>query len=199
MTRVRSPLFARLAGAGIAGVAFLVPLSDARADPPAFLDRAIVAAATRRAIARAGLLPDHTRDLAGRARTAGLLPQLSLRVMRGIGASAAVNSALPASDRVASDDSLVIDLRAHFQLDRLVFDHSEVMLERIEVARGDRRDAMEREVIEQLAQLSRASHVLATVDPDSNEAFEAHLATARARARLEALTGESLDRILRVR
>lgn len=199
MTRFRSPLFVRLAGAGFAGAAWLVPIAPAWADPPRYLDRAVVTAATRRAVARAGLLPEHTRDLASRARTAGLLPTLSFRIMRGIGATAAQTAALPYTDRVASDDSLVIDVRAHFQLDRLLFDRSEVALERIEVARGDRRDAIEREVIEQLAVLARAESTLQTADPDSAEAFEAHLATARAQARLEALTGEPLERILHTR
>ena len=69
----------------------LIVHSDALADPPPspFLERAIVAEAVRRAIAHAGLLPEHTRDLANRARMAGMLPHVSVRVVRGLGASTA--------------------------------------------------------------------------------------------------------------
>jgi hypothetical protein len=183
----------------ILGAASVALPSIAIADPPPYLQRSVVAAATHRAIAHAGLLPERTREIAIRARNAGLLPVLSLRVMRGFGATSALNAALPTSDHYASDDSLVLDFRARFQLDRLVFDRSEVSLERIEMARGDRRDALEREVIDLLATLAQANLVLESADPGSSEAMEARLATARATARLEALTGASIQTLLRVR
>ncbi len=199
--RTRMPLVVRLAGLGLAGATILAP-QGGRADPPgvtaswSYLDRALVAAATRRAIARAGLSPERTREIAGRARTAGLLPSMTLRVMRGIGATSALTAALPASDRYSSDDSLVIDVRARFDLDRLLFDRAEVTLERLEMARADRREAIEREVIEQLAILARAAAT--PVDP-AHPSVESQIATARARARLEAMTGDSLETLIRLR
>lgn len=200
--RTRRPLFARLAGLGLASATCL-QLHEGRADPPpaasatrSFLDRSVVAAATQRAIVRAGLSPERTREIAGRARTAGLLPTMTLRVMRGLGATSALTAAVPASDRYSADDSLVIDVRARFELNRILFDRSEVMLERLELARSDHREAIEREVIDQLAILARAAVIQGS---PAGETVESQIATARARARLEALMGESLEVLLRPR
>ncbi len=180
----------------------LITGHSAFADPPRpspFLSRAVVTTATRLAIAHAGLQPDRTRELGSRARVAGLLPSLSVRVMRGLGASTAATIALPSTDRFASDDSLVIDVRAQFDLDRLVFDRSEVTLERIETVRAERRDALEREIIDALALLTRAQAVLASPNVSPADAAEAQIVTARAQARVEALTGVGLPALLDVR
>jgi hypothetical protein len=179
--------------------------SIALADPPTpdairhatrYLDRSVVASAVRLAILHTGLQPERTREIATRARAGGLLPNISVRVMRGLNASTAQTAAVPYGDRFASDDSLVIDVRAQFDFDRLVFDPHEVTLERIEVTRTERRDVLEREVVDQLATLARADLVLSTAAPGTNEWIEAQIVTARARARIEALTGATLPALV---
>lgn len=190
----------------VAIAAVLAP-SIAEADPPTpaaiqhatrYLDRRVVANAIRLAILHTGLQPERTREIATRARAGGLLPNISVRVMRGLNASTA-QTAVPYGDRFASDDSLVIDLRAQFDFDRLVFDPHEVTLERIEVTRTERRDLLEREVVDQLATLTRADIVLSTAQAGGSEWIEAQIVTARARARIEALTGATLQALVEAR
>ena len=55
----------------------------AAADPPSYLDRAVVLDAAHRAVVRAGLDASSSASLAARSRSAGWLPQLSVRVARG--------------------------------------------------------------------------------------------------------------------
>jgi hypothetical protein len=196
----------RFAGRALVAMALVAQVGHADPPPPSaiqhatrYLDRAVVANAIRLAIVHTGLQPERTREIATRARAGGILPSLSVRVMRGINASSAQTAALPYGDRFASDDSLVIDMRAQFDLDRLVFDPHEVTLQRIEVTRTERRDVLEREVVDQLAALTRADLVLSTAVAGSAEWIEAQIVTARARARLEALTGAPLAGILGAR
>jgi hypothetical protein len=179
-----------------AAILLTIPLT-ARADPPSLLDRAVVAAATRHAIQHAGLALDATRDLGSRARAAGWVPHVSLRVRRGFGSSAALS--LQTGDHVLSDDSLILDARLTFSLDRVVFDPSEVAISRLELERAERRAQIEREVIEILAVMERCRVALAALEPSSDEAAHTNLDFARARARLEVLTGVELSALLRAR
>jgi hypothetical protein len=178
--------------------ALIVTVSlDARADPPSLLDRAVVAAATRHAIQRAGLGLDGTHDLSSRARAAGWVPRVALRVRRGFGSSAALS--LQTGDRVLSDDSLILDARLTFSLDRVVFDPSEVAISRIELERAERRAQIEREVIDILATMEHARLALLTLDEGSENALRTNLEYARSRARLELMTGVELRDLIRGR
>lgn len=165
-------------------------------DPPSLLDRAVVRAATSMAIERAGLDPEGTRALASRARNAAWLPQVSVRVARNTGASTTQYAAV-ASDRQLLDDSLFVDVRVSFSFDRLVFDPRETALWRLDAQRADRRMHLENTVLEALArceQLRRAGAQRPEGSaPDAAWEFE----YARARARVEQLTGAPVEALLR--
>lgn len=179
-------------------IAVLTP-KVAHADPPTFLERSIVANAMHRAVARAGLGPEVTRDLAVRARAAGWLPHLSLRVARGFGASSAATQTFTTTEHTATDDSLMLDVRVQVALDRVVFDHNEVPIARVELTRSERRAALEREVIEVLASLEIARADVRRLAPASPESVRANIEFARARARIEGLTGVSLNELTSTR
>jgi hypothetical protein len=198
VSRVWSLCSASRSGSGVvvAVLALIVP-SVARGDPPSLLDRAVVAAAMRRAVERSGLGSNATRDLATRARAAGWVPQLSVRVRRGTGASA-TETYQPTGSAMLSD-SFLLDVRLTFALDRVVFDPSEVAIARVEIERSERRARIELEVVEVLAAMEQARAELRAHEPESPEAARANLAFARSRARLEAMTGTSLSDLLRAR
>lgn len=168
---------------------------EALCDPPSLLDRAVVRVATSMAIERAGLDPEATRALASRARNAAWLPQVSVRVARNTGASTTQYAAVT-SDRQLLDDSLFVDVRVSFSFDRLVFDPRETALWRLDAQRADRRMHLENAVLEALArceQLRRAGAQRPEGSaPDAAWEFE----FARARARVEQLTGASVEALL---
>jgi hypothetical protein len=169
----------------------------ARADPPPLLERRVVAAAVCRAVARAGLGVEATRAMAARARASGWVPQVYLRGVRGLDATAST-SAQP-SDRTTTGDSLALDVRLRFQFDHVVFDPSEVPIARVELERVDRRAALEREVIDLLAAIEQSGRELRTADPEDPASVALEVRAAADRARLEALTGTSLENLLRSR
>jgi hypothetical protein len=166
------------------------------ADPPGWLDRAVVVEAARRAVERAGLAPSETRALAARARRSAWLPEVSVRVARGTGLSLTTTGANP-SDRATADDSLVLDVRLTLSLPALVYHPQETALARAELVRAQRRLALETQVVELLAVLER--HRLAALEatPEVPPTAEDVLEEALARARVELLTGVSLATILR--
>lgn len=175
--------------------AILVP-ARGMADPPSLLERRIVALATRLAVSRAGLSSEPGREMAVRARAAGWVPQVHLRVRRGIGTSATSDYQI---DRATTGDSLVLDASLVFSLDRVVFDSSEIAIARLEAERSARRAEIERQVLEALGAMERARVTARRAEPGSPEVVSADLDFARARARLESLTGVALDEILRRR
>ncbi len=176
-------------------LAFFAAPRSAWSDPPSLLDRAVVRCATALAIERAGLGPDASRSLASRARNAAWLPQVSVRVARNTGASTTQYTSVT-SDRQLLDDSLFVDVRVSFSFDRLVFDPHETSLWRLDAQRADRRMQLESAVLDALSrceQLRRAIALRAEgAAPDASAEFE----YARARARVEMLTGVTLEALL---
>lgn len=167
---------------------------SAGADPPPFtwLDRAVVAEATRRAVERAGFAADASRAMASRARSAAWLPQVSVRVARGSGATTTQYTAAT-SDRQLLDDSLFVDVRVSLALDRLVFDPHEVNLWRAELVRAERRLQLEASVLDALARVEELRRARAAEAPDTPPDPAWELDTLRARARVELLTGAPLE------
>jgi hypothetical protein len=161
-------------------------------DPPSLLDRLVVRAATERAIERAGLDPGVTRALASRARNAAWLPQLSVRVARNTGASTTQYTAVTA-DRQALDDSLFVDVRVSFSFDRLVFDPRETTLWRLEAQRAERRAHLEAAVLDALARCEQLRRAAAQRPEGSAPDVSWEFEWARARARVEQLTGAPIE------
>lgn len=164
--------------------------SASHADPPSWLDRAVVTEVTRRALRHARLDDDDLRAMAARARAGAWLPRITVRVARGFGATS-TQTAVVQSDRVATDDSLLLDLRLSLALDRAIFDPHEVQLQRIAAQRVGQRREVETSVVELLARLEqiRRASPLPEDDPRVMERL-------RVRARLEQLTGSPLDEAL---
>lgn len=165
--------------------------TTAYADPPSWLDPAVVAEAARRAVARAGLDDEPMRSLARRARLAALLPNVTVRVARGTGLTSTQYSTAT-NDRLATDDSLVFDLRVSLALDRLVFDAHEVALVRYQLQRARERQALEAAVLDLLAQLEAIRLSPAPPASDVDATAARLVAERRLRARLELLTGRPL-------
>jgi hypothetical protein len=114
-------------------VALLLPRS-AHADPPV---REVVTAA----IEHAGLAGDPGRSLRRRARWAALAPWLTVRFARNLGWKD------DASPTVDVDHGEVIEVRATWRLDRLIFDSSETRAVTLDTSRARSRRELTREVI----------------------------------------------------
>lgn len=162
---------------------------------PRLLSRLVVDRAVRLALEHANLAEFPTRSLATRARASAWMPQLSVRVTRGLGLSAvSLQQGFGSSDRASSDDSFAIDARLTLDLGRAVFAPEEPHLLRDEEQRNERRRQLEREVVDVLSALARA-----TATPRNNPGSPSNgpsIETALLRARLEALTQCSLESLL---
>lgn len=179
-------------------IAVALRSSAAEADPPSLLDREVVLEALRLATERAGLSPGATAPLASRARNAAWLPQVTVRVARNTGA-AVTQYATTTGDRQMVDDSLYLDVRVSLSLDRLVFDPHEVTLWRYEQQRAERRRQLEGAVFDALAALEQLRAQRAAEPPDAPAALPWRIAYARARARVEMLTGVALEALWHAR
>lgn len=201
MRRSRSPrpLFAKRCAARprllLPTLALALASPLAHADPPepqrSFLRTDYVALIAQRVTERAGFGVDRISPLVTRARLGGLVPRVTVRLVRG----ATVLEQLPAGAqdptalRASSNDSLSFDVRAAFELDRLLFDSREPGLLQAEFSRQERRARLEHEVVDLLAELERAR---AELPASPEEAARVRFAARRARARLELLLGGAL-------
>ena len=132
--------------------------------------------ATVVALSVAGAAADRSRveSLAGRARSAALLPELRLRASRN------TDSALrlaPTSDdpyRVTQADGAgtVLEASATFRLDRLLFAREELMVERLRQQAGEARLKLEARVQAALLGLFRARELSCTGEPDDHQRLE---------------------------
>lgn len=93
----------------------------------------------RAAIRHAGLAGDPGRGLARRARWSGLAPWITVRATRDLGWSE--------DDTAAVDHGEVLEVRATWRLDRLVFDTSEVRALGLDGGRARARRELTREVL----------------------------------------------------
>ena len=96
-----------------------------------------------------------------------------------------------ASDRLAIAESLTLDVRLRFDLDRLLFDSQEVTLLRLADQRAEQRLALERGVIDLLARREALRLRMAAADPEAPPDIDAIVERARLEASLELLTGVS--------
>ena len=175
-----------LAALALAVIAFG---SAARADDPSWLASPVVLEATRRAVLHAALDDAPLRSLARRVRAAGWMPELSADVTRGLNANTVVVTS--AADRAALTESMAFSVHLRFHLDRVVFDPHETGLARASAARAEQRIAVERMVIDLLAQLERLRVRAAapTASRDRAADADATVEAARLEVTLEVLTG----------
>ena len=181
MTRSAASLFAF--------VVALFAASAAAAEDVSWLSSPVVWEATRRAVLRAGLDDAPMRSMAHRARAAAWLPELSLHAARGLGANSTLVTNV--NDRLAIAESLTVDVRLRFDLDRLVFDGHEVTLLRLSAQRAELRLALERSVIDLLARREALRLHLAVAGPQAPVTIDSLVERARLEASLEILTGMS--------
>jgi hypothetical protein len=109
-------------------------------DPPA---RVVVDAAIR----HAGLAGDPGRALRRRARWAGLVPWVSVRAARDLGWTDTTSVTASGSAGIDVDHGEVLEVRATWRLDRLVFDGSETRALGLDASRARARRELAREVI----------------------------------------------------
>jgi hypothetical protein len=144
------------------------------------------------ALAVAGYYSARTRlaNLAGRARTSAVLPEMRLRTLRSTGETLRLT---PTSDdpyqyTQAGASELLFEARLTWHLDRLVFSDQEVSLERLQ----NERDAAERKlvdhVLERLAAWQRNRVRAADEDSDPEVRETAELETLGAAVELDVLT-----------
>jgi hypothetical protein len=118
----------------------LVSPPATHADPPV---RAVVAAAIR----HAGLAGDPGRALRRRARWAGVVPWISVRAARDLGWTDTTSASASSITGIDVDHGEVIEVRATWRLDRLVFDTNETRALGLDASRSRARRELAREVI----------------------------------------------------
>jgi len=132
--------------------------------------KVVVAAAIR----HAGLAGDPGKGLRTRARWAGLAPWITVRAARDIGWN---------EDNLAKvDHGEVLEVRATWRLDRLVFDSSAARAHGLDASRARARRALTREVIHLYFRRQRLA-----ADPAADP-----LDLAEVTALLDELTGETV-------
>jgi hypothetical protein len=168
------------------------PPGPAQAMPsqlPSSLARRCVAAAWR----ASGIGADDAviDAIESRARASALLPETRLRAMR-LWSDATHTTTLASTDGTTFYDALganlVLEARATWRLDRLLFAGDEPTLERLRLERQDARSRLGTRTLEALFAWVRASEDEGTTSPGSHEQREAALRTAEAQATLDVLT-----------
>ncbi len=169
----------------------LTVVREAWADPPSYLDQAYVAEASQRALEHAGL-DDRHGSMAVRARAAAWLPTVGVSVSRVQGGSLTETTSNFTS-RLLANDAFSFSVHMSLALDRLVFDPREAAIERVEIIRRERAEAMEALVVELLGRMEQAR--INRVEAARGAALNAdvQLTGAIARARMELLIGAALD------
>ncbi len=168
----------------IAGETFADPVTAAPAAKPSQAIRVRgpsigeVLAAT---YAAAGLEHPLAPGLVRRARLGGLVPWLTVRTGRNISWQ---------SDDPTIDKGMVLEVRATWRLDRLVFERRELQIASLEAARRRERRRLARRAIRAYFAWQRAaSRVLDPIDADDPAATRANaIAADEAAAELDALT-----------
>src|SRR5206468_2423172 len=132
--------------------------------------------AVRAALRRAHLEAPGARidDLASRARTSALLPELRLRAMRKVDETQnqAPTEYDPERTTASGGSGLWLEARATWRLDRLVFADDEVALERLRSERIEQQAKVARRVLELLYGWQRAL----ALEADPLASPEEHLA-----------------------
>jgi hypothetical protein len=148
--------------------------------------------ATAVALAVVGTAAERRRldSLSSRARSSALLPELRLRVLRN---SDKALRWIPTTDdpyRITQADGtgLVLEGAATFRLDRLLFAHEELAVERLRLDAGTARLKLEARVVEALLGLFRARELACRDDGDDAERVPHAIRVLELLAELDGLT-----------
>jgi hypothetical protein len=175
----------------------------AMADPPVSLPRRspmpsaaailVTPAVARQAVAAAwrwsGLADDgRLASVATRARASAVLPEIHLRVLRSAHDAAAPGD-YSASSGLYSGNRTLLEARALFKLDRLLFADEEVAVERLRSERLNERLRLANHTLEALSKWQRARVESATAPAESPERIEADLRVIEGAGALDVLTG----------
>jgi len=148
--------------------------------------------ATRAALAAAGTATERRRldGLATRAKTSALLPELRLRAMRN--SDQALRWVPTADDpsRITQADAagVVLEVSATFRLDRLVFAHEELVVQRLRLRDGEDRLKLEARVRGGVLQVFHARELTCSLDPGDPARPTERLKLLEQLAELDALT-----------
>ena len=167
--------------------------------PPPLRAPRVPASAARGAVAaaldHAGLRDASARvdGIATRARASALLPELRLRVARGVDEAESVvpTEYDPGRTTASGGTTLWLEGRATWRLDRLVFADDELALERLRAEREEARAKVAARALELLAAWQKAGLDAARAERDGldDDLAVAELARVRAELALDDLTG----------
>jgi hypothetical protein len=143
-----------------------LPLSDTIAVAPTSRRRRyqlpgpVVRRVVRAALAANGLGADDSRltHIATRARMSAVMPELRLRVVRGVDQSLRLlpTDADPYRTQATDGASMLYEARATWRLDRLVFADEEIAVERLRAERGSERRKLLKAVLDAIGAYQRA-------------------------------------------
>ena len=159
-----------------------------KAAPPIIITSAI-ARATVGAAWRASGMGDDGRfvNLASRARSSALLPEIRLRMLHTTQDSVAGGD-VTTSPSLYSGNRTFLEARATFKLDRLVFADEEIAVERLRADRLVERLRLANHALEALSKWQRARVDFLAAPVESVERIEAELRMLEAAGALEVMT-----------
>jgi hypothetical protein len=150
--------------------------------------RGIVRAAMH--VAKRGQAHDRLDGLATRAKVSALLPEVRFRVGQNVDQVVALAPTVSDPSRTTASDGakLLIEGRATFKLDRLVFADEEVQVEKLRIDREHGEKALVNEILRRLEAWQRAE--FASHDPDvtGDAAIEAEVQAVATSAALDVLS-----------
>jgi hypothetical protein len=151
------------------------------------------------AVRYAGLAPERARGWARRSRLAALAPEVSARALRAVGRDEGLKITGGETDyqKIDAGDDLILEVRATWDLRRLVFDNGELRAAREGARQAAQRRQLETEVT-RLYYERRRGQIDWILDPPSNAAERATriVEMEELTAQLDALTGGYLSREL---
>jgi hypothetical protein len=143
----------------------------------------IVQRTVRAALSANGLGSDDSRltHIATRARMSAVMPELRLRVVRGVDQSLRLlpTDADPYRTQATDGASMLYEARATWRLDRLVFADEEIAVERLRAERASERRKLLRAVLDAIGAYQRARGA-PEASPEERADKEARLAAAGA-------------------
>ncbi len=171
------------------------PVLPPPSPPPERTTSLVLSPALARDAVQAAWRTAHVADdgrftsLATRARLSALLPEVRLRAMRNTRDAAAPSDLTRSTYSPYFADRTVLEARAVFHLDRLVFADEEVPIERLRADAVIERERIAHRVVEELGKWQRARLDVVLTPLDSADHLDAALRVIEAESSLDVLTG----------